>query len=180
MYSIFLKKKLKKVTDKYHIPLVINDYVDIAIKINDNGVHLGQNDMPCSKARKLLGKDKIIGVSVTNVKETKKAILDGANYLGVGAIYQSKTKADAKIVSSKELDKIIKISKIPVVVIGGINENTIPNFKNKNIAGYAMIRAIIGKKNIIKSTQKLKELIENNKYRNANISINKSKNKGQF
>lgn len=158
-----IAKKIQKVTSKYDIPLVINDNVDIAISINADGVHIGQSDMPCVVARKKLGDKKIIGVSVTTLEEAKQAILDGASYLGVGAVYKSYTKADAKVVGEEELEKIIDFSSIPVVIIGGINENTIPNFKNKNISGYAMIRPILCQEDIISSTQKLKKLIVNNR-----------------
>lgn len=158
-----IAKKIQKITNEYNIPLVINDNIDVAIDINADGIHIGQTDISCKTARKILGDKKIIGVSVTTTEEAKQAILDGASYLGVGAIYKSKTKEDAKVVGEEELEKIINYSSIPVVIIGGINENTIPNFKNKNISGYAMIRPILCQKDIISSTQKLKKLILHNK-----------------
>lgn len=155
--------RIKKITDKHNIPLVINDNVDIAKKINADGVHIGQDDMSCEEARKILGTDKIIGVSVRTLDEAKKAIRAGANYLGVGAIYQSKTKKDAKVVGLDELRRISEYSSIPVVVIGGINEDTIETFKGINIDGYAMIRPILANNRIKECTEKLKKLILNNK-----------------
>ena len=158
-----LADKIKKITDIYNIPLIINDNIDVVLKINADGIHIGQDDISCLEARKTLGQNKIIGVTVTTLEQAKIAIEQGATYLGVGAMYKSTTKKDAKIVNHDEFNKIINYCKIPIVVIGGINENTIPNFKKSNISGYAMIRPILGKENIIESTNKLKKLILSNK-----------------
>ncbi|MFA5696474.1 MAG: thiamine phosphate synthase [Bacilli bacterium] len=158
-----IAKKIKRMTDNYNVPLIINDNIDVALKINAAGIHIGQDDISCLEARKTLGQNKIIGVTVTTLEEAKIAIEQGATYLGVGAIYKSKTKPDAKIVSQEEFNKIVNYCKIPIVVIGGINENTIPNFKDYNISGYAMIRPILAKENIIESTKKIKNIILSNK-----------------
>lgn len=158
-----IAKKIKAITDNYNVPLIVNDNIDVALKINADGVHIGQDDISCLEARKILGENKIIGVTVTTLAEAKIAIEQGATYLGVGAIYKSKTKPDAKIVSPDEFNKIINYSKIPIVVIGGINESTISNFKDYNISGYAMIRPILAKSNIIDSTKKIKNIIISNK-----------------
>ena len=167
---IELAKSIKKITDKYNIPFVINDNVKVAIDLNSDGVHIGQNDISCLEARKILGPNKIIGVSVRTFEEAKKAIIDGATYLGVGAIYKSRTKPDAKIVEKCELKKILRYSTIPVVVIGGINKNTINSFKELKPDGYAMIRPILGQKNIKTSTQTLKKIINGNiTNRNSNF-----------
>ena len=164
-YDDFFKiaSRIKKVTDKYNIPLIINDNIEIAVNIDADGVHIGQNDISCLEARKILGTKKIIGVTVTNLSEAKQAIESGATYLGVGAIYKSTTKKDAIIVDIDELKKIVEYSSIPVVVIGGINENTIPMLKNIKIDGFAMIRPILAQKNILSSTKKLKTIINNYK-----------------
>ena len=135
----------------------------MALKINADGIHIGQDDISCLEAGKILGEDKIIGVTVTTLEQAKRAIEQGATYLGVGAIYKSTTKKDAKIVSHDEFLKILNYCKIPIVVIGGINENTIPNFENYNISGYAMIRPILENENITESSRKLKKLILSNK-----------------
>lgn len=158
-----IASRIKKVTDKYNIPLIINDNLEVAKNINADGIHIGQNDISCLEARNILGPEKIIGVTVTNLNEAKKAIEDGASYLGVGAIYKSTTKEDALIVGVDELRKIADYSLIPVIVIGGINKNTIPVLENIKIDGYAMIRPILAQENIIYSTKKLKKLIYNNK-----------------
>ncbi len=164
-YNEFFKiaSRIKKVTDKYNIPLIINDNIEIAINIEADGLHIGQNDISCLEARKLLGYKKIIGVTVTNLSEAKMAIDDGASYLGVGAIYESTTKKDAIVVGVDELKKIVDYSSIPVVVIGGINKNTIPMLKNIKIDGYAMIRPILAEDNIVESTKQLKKIIKHNK-----------------
>src|SRR5574344_737053 len=91
-------KKIKKITSKYSIPLVINDRVDVALAINADGVHLGNDDMTCKTARKILGKNSIIGISVINLKQAKQAKKDGADYIGVGAMFATTTKKDAKLV----------------------------------------------------------------------------------
>lgn len=158
-----IASRIKKVTDKYNIPLIINDNIEIAINLNADGLHIGQNDISCLKARKLLGCKKIIGVTVTNLDEAKRAIESGASYLGVGAIYKSKTKSEAVIVGVDELQKIVNYSSIPVVVIGGINKNTIPMLENIKIDGYVMIRPILEQEDIVESTKVLKKLVDNNK-----------------
>jgi len=162
----FLKiaKKIKKITDTYSIPLVINDNIDVAIKVNADGIHIGQSDISCLEARKILGNDKIIGVTVSNLEEAKEAISSGATYLGVGAIYKSNTKKEAVVVGEKELKKIADYSTIPVVVIGGINKNTIPLLKEIKIDGYAMISPILSENNITEATKEIKKIIDNNKY----------------
>ena len=158
-----IASRIKKVTDKYNIPLIINDNIEIAININADGLHIGQNDISCLRARKLLGSKKIIGVTVTNLDEAKQAIESDASYLGVGAIYKSTTKSEAVVVGVDELQKIVNYSSIPVVVIGGINKNTIPMLENIKIDGYAMIRPILEQEDIVESTKVLKKLVDNNK-----------------
>lgn len=164
-YNEFLKiaTSIKKITDTYKIPLIINDNIEIAKEINADGIHIGQNDISCSQARKLIGAEKIIGVTVANIEEATKAIKDGADYLGVGAIFKSTTKSDATVVGIDELKKICQISTIPVVVIGGINKDTIPSLKDIKIDGYAMIRPILSTDDIAKSAEELRNLIQKNK-----------------
>ena len=161
-YNEFIQiaSRIKKITDKYNIPLIINDNLEVAKNIKADGI---QNDISCLETRKVLGTEKIIGVTVTNLSEAKKAIEDGASYLGVGAIYKSTTKKDALVVGVDKLRKIADYSSIPVIVIGGINKKTIPMLKGIKIDGYAMIRPILAQENIIDSTKKLKRLIYNNK-----------------
>ena len=160
---LIVGKRIKEITDKYRVPLVINDYIDVAVELDAAGVHLGQNDISCLEARKILGPNKIIGITVTNLTEARIAISQGATYLGVGAIYKSKTKKDAKVVGKSNLKKISEYSNIPIVVIGGINKKTIHKLKNIKIDGYAVIRAILGEKDIVEAAIDLKNIIQKNK-----------------
>lgn len=143
-----LAVNVKKITDKYQVPLIINDRVDIALAVGAAGVHVGQSDLPAKVVRKIIGDDKIVGVSTSNLEEAVKAAKDGADYLGVGAMYATNTKTDAKAVTMDELMKIRENVDIPIVVIGGINRNTLPNFKNKGIDGLAVISAIVAKEDV--------------------------------
>ncbi|WP_024614511.1 thiamine phosphate synthase [Clostridium sp. Ade.TY] len=146
-------KKIKGVTDKYNIPLIINDRIDIALAINTDGVHLGQDDMPCSIARRILGKDKIIGISASTLEEALKAEKDGADYIGVGAIFSTNTKKDADDVSIETLKEIKRKVSIPVVAIGGINRENVTLLKETNIDGVAVISDILGREDIYTSAK---------------------------
>ena len=125
---------LKKITGKYKIPLIINDRVD-------------QSDLPAKAARKIIGDEKILGVSVSTLDEALKAESDGADYIGVGGIFFTATKPDAESVSPETLKKICESVKIPVVAIGGINSETLPRVKNTGIAGVAVVSAIVAAEN---------------------------------
>ena len=148
---------VKAVTDKYNVPLLINDRLDIAQAVNCDGIHIGQSDMPCRIAREILGNDKIIGVSAGCLEEALKAQEDGADYLGVGAVYATGTKKDATAVTKEELMKIREAVHIPIVAIGGINKDRIKDFKGIGIDGLAIVSAIIAKKDIKKATEEIKE-----------------------
>ena len=139
--------RLKKITAQKNIPLIVNDRADIAQAIDAAGVHVGQSDLPCKVVRKILGAEKIIGVSVSTVEEAIQAEIDGANYLGVGAMFATNTKTDAKIVTLETLKKIRSAVKIPIVAIGGINLETISKIKPAQIDGVAIVSAIIAAEN---------------------------------
>jgi thiamine-phosphate pyrophosphorylase len=147
--------KIKDVTDSYHIPLIINDRIDIALAVDAAGVHIGQSDIPASIGRKLIGDNKILGVSASNYEEAMRAYRDGADYLGVGAMFSTDTKTDARITSIDELVKIRESVPLPIVVIGGINKTTIPNFKGISIDGFAVVSAIISQPDIKVAAQTL-------------------------
>lgn len=153
--------RIKKITDYYKVPLLINDRVDIALAVDADGVHVGQSDLPAHVVRKILGNDKIIGVSARSVKQALEAEKNGADYLGVGAMYATGTKQDAKVTSKEELLKIRQAVKIPIVVIGGINQKTLSNFKGIGINGLAVVSAVIAAKDIkaaaAEMVQKFKE-----------------------
>lgn len=151
--------KIKQVTDKHHIPLIINDRVDIALAVDAAGVHIGQSDLPAKQVRTILGKDKILGVSASTLGEAIRAREDGADYLGVGAMFVTGTKTDAKIVSMEELKKIRKAVKLPIVVIGGINRKTVPLFDKTGIDGIAVVSALISAKDIIGEAKELRKSV---------------------
>ena len=147
--------EIKKVTDFYKIPFVINDNISVASKVNADGVHIGQDDMDIEKARQILGDKKIIGVSAQTVDEAYAAFDKGADYLGVGAIFNSSTKSDAKSVSLDTLKAICNAVDIPVVAIGGINENNIDLLKDTDVDGAAFVSAIFAKDNVCEATKNL-------------------------
>ncbi|MGN2368505.1 thiamine phosphate synthase [Clostridium cagae] len=148
---------VKKITQKYNIPLIINDRVDIVLAVDADGIHIGQSDLPATVVRNIIGEDKILGVSAGNLDEALKAQKDGADYIGVGAMYSTGTKKDATSTTMNELREIMKKVSIPVVVIGGINKERIKDFNGINIDGLAIVSAIIAQENIEKSTRELKE-----------------------
>lgn len=143
-----LALEIKDVCKRYNVPFVINDDVDIALKSGADGVHVGQDDMAALKAREILGKDAIIGVSVHNLKEAEKALSDGADYLGVGAVFSTSTKKDAENVPFETLREICQKTGLPVVAIGGINSGNIEKLKGSGIKGVAVVSAIFASKDI--------------------------------
>ena len=146
-------ESIKSVCDRYNIPLIINDNVDVALKVKAAGVHVGQGDTSVSKARSILGKDYIIGATAHNLEEAKIAQTCGADYLGVGAAFGSSTKKDAKPLTSLETYKEITSNiSIPIVAIGGINDSNMDLLTGSGIAGVAIISGIFSASNIEKQT----------------------------
>lgn len=152
-------KEIKKLTDFYKVPFVINDNIEVAIAVNADGVHVGQEDMDPRELRKQIG-DKIIGVSANTVELAVKAEQDGADYIGVGAVYSTSTKTDADVVSLETITAICKSVAIPVVAIGGLNENNILDLKGSGVDGVAVVSAIFSKEDIVKATKELRDLAE--------------------
>lgn len=152
--------EVKKLCKRYGVPLVINDNVEVARACNADGVHVGQSDMEISLVREKLGEDKIIGVSVQTVEAALKAQERGADYLGVGTIFSTNTKKDAKNVSLEMLKAICEAVHIPVVAIGGISKDNILELTGTGIDGVAVISAIFAEEDIIKATKELKYLSE--------------------
>lgn len=130
MYAEALQ--LKALCDSFNVPLIINDRLDIAMAVGAAGVHLGQDDLPCAAARKILGEDYIIGVSAHNPAEAKAALQSGADYLGCGAVFGTATKADVKKLGTEGLEAICKAKGLPVVGIGGV---TADNYREVRVAG---------------------------------------------
>ncbi|WP_270940009.1 thiamine phosphate synthase [Romboutsia lituseburensis] len=158
----FLEKafKLREITRKYNVPFIINDRVDIAIICDADGVHVGQSDIDAKFVRSLIGENKILGVSARNLNEAKKAKKNGANYIGVGAMYSTSTKLDAKSVSYETVEEIKKILDIPIVLIGGINLKNLENLKKLNCDGYAVVSSILKEKNIYSTSENWIEAIK--------------------
>ena len=153
-----LALSVKNITDYYGVPLIINDRLDIAAAVNADGVHLGQKDLPANIARAVLGESKIIGVSANNLEAALKAEKDGADYLGVGAVFATGTKKDTKPVSTESLKEICSQVKIPVVAIGGIKRDNITLLNGTRISGVAVISSVIGKPDIASAARELKAL----------------------
>ena len=130
MYAEALQ--LKALCDSFNVPLIINDRLDIAMAVGAAGVHLGQDDLPCAAARKILGEDYIIGVSAHNPAEAKAALQSGADYLGCGAVFGTATKADVKKLGTEGLTAICREKGLPVVGIGGV---TADNYREVRVAG---------------------------------------------
>ena len=142
-----ISKKVKEICSKYNVPLIINDRIDIALAIDADGVHIGQSDMPIKIARKLIGNDKILGISAHNLEEATDAEENGADYLGVGAIFSTSTKKDANDVSIDTLKEISSNVDIPTVAIGGINLDNVEKLKDTNISGISVVSAIMNAEN---------------------------------
>ena len=149
---------VKQVTDKYHIPLIINDRIDIAMAVQAAGVHIGQHDLPAATVRKVIGENMLLGVSASSIAEAIQAQQDGADYLGVGAMFPTGTKTDAESVSMEELQKIRAAVSLPIVVIGGINKGNAGRFKPMGIDGLAVVSAIIAQSDIKAAAAELKDL----------------------
>ncbi len=147
--------EMQKLCEKYGVPLIINDNVNVAIKSGASGIHVGQSDMKLSEVRKLVGDNMIIGVSAHNVEEAKAAEAGGADYLGVGAIYATTTKPDATYVPLNELKRICKAVRIPVVAIGGMERSTISKLSGTGVDGVAMVSAIFAAENIEQECRRL-------------------------
>ena len=158
----FLKeaKELQSLCGEYHVPFVINDNVDIAMKINADGVHVGQSDMEAGDVRSKLGPDKIIGVSAATVEQAVLAEKRGADYLGVGAVFPTGSKDDAVDVSHETLREICEAVSIPVIAIGGISQKNIHELSGSGICGVAVISAIYAADDIKKAAQELRTAAE--------------------
>ncbi len=153
--------EIKRICHEHKVPLIINDNVQFAIDIDADGVHLGQDDMNPAEARKLLGTDKIIGVTAKTVEQAKKAQADGADYLGSGAVFGSTTKLNAKPMTKELLSEITAAVDIPVVAIGGISADNAATLKGTGIAGIAVVGAIFASEDIKAAARELSEICDN-------------------
>lgn len=156
---IQLALEVKKITDKKKIKLIINDNIEVCKKIDCHGIHIGQSDILAEKARKILGDEKIIGLSIQTMKHLEESLGVDIDYYGIGAIFSTSTKLDADIVSLEELKEITKNSKIPSVAIGGLNQNNIDQLKGTGIVGVAIVSAIYKGEDTLKNTRELLEKV---------------------
>ena len=150
-------KEIARLCKSYHVPFVINDNVELAKKIGADGVHVGQSDMEALDVRKVLGDDKIIGVSAQTVEQAELAEEHGADYLGVGAVFPTGSKDDATEVSFETLKEICEHVHIPVIAIGGITRDNVVKLNQSGICGIAVISAIFGQTDIEAATADLKK-----------------------
>lgn len=163
--SDFLAEALtvQQLCQKYNIPLIINDNLAVACRSSAAGLHIGQNDGSVKQARAALGPDKILGVSAQTVEQAVAAEAAGADYLGVGAVFATSTKDDAKIVSLTILKAICNAVNIPVVAIGGITEANLPTLLNSGIAGVALVSAVFAQPDITAACQRLRKVLDKEK-----------------
>ncbi len=155
-----LAREVKQVTDEFHVPYVVNDEVELAKEIDADGVHIGQSDLTLVEARKLLGPDKIIGVSAQTVAQAIEAEKNGADYLGVGSIFTTSTKLDADDVSLETLKEICNAVSIPVVAIGGIQKDNVLQLKGTHVDGVAVVSAIYAAPDIREAARELRKVAD--------------------
>lgn len=154
---IDLAEKVHGLTRGYNVPLIIDDRVDVMLATDSEGVHVGAEDMPVATARKLIGKEKILGATAKTVEAARKAYEDGADYLGVGAIYPTTTKVKTVLTSTETLDAITKAVPIPVNAIGGLNRDNLDVLKGIDIAGVCAVSAIMKADSPKEAAKELKE-----------------------
>ena len=152
--------EIKRITEQYHIPLIINDQVEIAVKAEADGVHIGQKDMSVVAARERLGKENIIGVTARSVKQALEAEKNGAEYLGSGAAFTTKTKQDAVPMTEETMKAICQSVKLPVVAIGGITCENMEQLYGRGIAGIAVVSSLFAAEDIYKQAVKMRKRAE--------------------
>lgn len=153
-------ERIKRICDAYQTPLIINDDVEIALKTDAAGVHVGQQDMAVSKARRMLGEKKIIGASARTVEQALKAEKEGADYLGVGAVFGTNTKKDAKSINLSLLQEICSAVRIPVAAIGGVTLENMMELKGTGVSGAAVVSAVFDNEDIVAAVKELRKKAE--------------------
>ncbi len=151
---------LRELTRRAGVPLIVNDRLDVALAVDADGVHVGQDDMPAALARRLIGPDKILGVSAANLSEAMQAVQDGADYLGVGPIVATPTKPDAAPpIGMDGLREICRRVPIPVVAIGGINATNAADAIAAGAHGIAVVSAVVAAEDVAAAAQQLRALV---------------------
>ena len=152
--------EMKALCEKYHVPFFVNDNVEIAVKCKADGIHVGQSDMATAKVRQTVGEDMMIGVSVHSVEEALAAVRNGADCLGVGAMFSTSTKADANVLTKEVLKEICDAVDVPVVAIGGISKGNMAELKGTGVDGVALVSAIFAAEDIEKECRILRQMAE--------------------
>ena len=152
--------RVRGITARLGVPLIINDRADIALAVGADGLHIGQGDLPYEAARKIVGREMVVGVSASSLAQAVAAARAGADYLGVGAFFATGTKTDAALMGLDELRLIRRQVSIPLVVIGGINKTTIPRFRGSGIDGIAVVSAVVSQPDEAAAARELKALFE--------------------
>ena len=154
-------KALRELTLKYNATFIVNDYLDIALLSEADGIHIGQDDLPIKDVRKILGENKIIGISTHNPQEAQQAIIDGADYSGVGPIFYTETKEDVCApVTLEYLDFVNKNIKLPYVAIGGIKENNIDKVLAMGAKSICLVSELVGADNTLETTKRINNIIK--------------------
>ena len=154
--------ELSKLCRQLSVPFIVNDRVDVALAVDADGVHIGQEDMPASLVRKMIGPGKILGVSVDNIPQARAAIAAGADYVGAGAIFKTPTKTDiSPPIGIQGLHKLARICTIPIVAIGGLNANNVEEVILAGAGGIAVVSAIVNADDVESAAHELKVIIEN-------------------
>ena len=153
-------QQMTELCHRYHVPLIINDNVDVAIKSGADGVHVGIEDAPVAEIRKRAGNDFIIGATAKTIEQAKLAEDSGADYLGVGAVFPSSTKENALRITAEQLKDICASVAIPAVAIGGLTYENMTEIKASGVVGVALVSAIFSEGNIYEATIRLKEKVE--------------------
>lgn len=152
---------LRDLCREHGVPFIVNDRVDVALAVDADGVHVGQDDMPASLARRLVGPEKILGVSVENVEQARAAIDAGANYLGAGAVFATSTKSDAgEPLGLDGFAKIARVSTVPVVGIAGINMSNAASVIRAGAAGIAVVSAVVGAEDVQAAARELRTVVD--------------------
>ena len=152
--------EMKVLCEKYHVPFFVNDNVDIAVKCKVDGIHVGQEDMAAAKVRQKVGENMMIGVSVHSVEEALEAVRNGADYLGVGAMFSTSTKTDADVLTTEVLRDICAAVDVPVVAIGGISKENMLKLKGTDVDGVALVSAIFAAQDIETECRMLHQMSE--------------------
>jgi thiamine-phosphate diphosphorylase len=152
---------LRDLCHAHGVPFIVNDRVDVALAVDADGVHVGQDDMPAFLARRLMGPEKIVGVSAENIEQALAAIADGADYVGVGAVFATPTKSDAgEPIGLQGLTQVARASAIPVVGVAGINASNAARVIRAGAVGIAVVSAIVGADNVERAARELRKIVE--------------------